>query len=70
MKRAVQKCPRWNFKLLWRPRNQQNKSGNNIAGHPVGPSQQNRDDHKKIINYSKLIRSKIKKLKNQNSFIS
>ena len=50
MKRAVEKCPIWNFKLLWGPRNQQNKSGNNIAGHPVGASQQNRDDHKKIIN--------------------
>ena len=34
IERAVEKCPRWNFQELWRPRNEQNKSGNNIAGHP------------------------------------
>ena len=35
IERTVEKCPRWNFKVLWRLRNEQKKSGNNIAGHPV-----------------------------------
>ena len=35
MKNAIQKYPRLNFQVLWTPRNYQNKSGNNIAGHPV-----------------------------------
>ena len=34
--RAVEKCPRLNFYVLWRPRNLQNKSVNNILGRPVG----------------------------------
>ena len=34
-KRAVEKCPIWNFQTPRKPRNSKNKSGNNIAGHPV-----------------------------------
>ncbi len=34
-KRAVEKCPRWNFQTLRKPRNSKNKSGNRFAGHPV-----------------------------------
>ena len=31
MERAVEKCPKWNFYVLWMQRNEQKKSVNNIA---------------------------------------
>ena len=34
---AIERCLRRNFQMLWCPRYQQNKSVNNIVGHPVVP---------------------------------
>ena len=33
--RAVEKCPRWNFKTQRKPSNSKNKSVKSITGHPV-----------------------------------
>ena len=32
---AVEKCPEWNFKIPWKPRNSKNKSVYSFTGHPV-----------------------------------